>query len=364
MKTKVVALYLPQFHVIPENNEWWGNGFTEWTNVRRAIPLFENHYQPRVPLDNNYYDLSDDFELINQMETAREYGVDAFCFYHYWFQGKKLLEKPVEHLLEKKTPIKYFLSWANEPWTRTWDGINGSREILQRQEYGGFSEWRAHFEYLYSFFESENYLYIDDKPVFVIYKPSQIPCLKEMLTEWNRLAKLKGLAGIYLISTHRSSAAVEYNNWKWDAVFDFEPFATKADIIEYKMDSINKHQGYLQENRNRIYDVIDFEMFCGYFKEKIVLRDCKHFRGTFVGWDNTARRGIETSIIFDNVKPEIFEKYFDYQYKISIENSLELLFVNAWNEWAEGAYLQPDNRHGYGYLQAIKNVKERYKEDD
>ena len=136
-KCAVVALYLPQFHEIPENNEWWGKGFTEWTNVKKAVPVFKNHIQPRVPLNENYYDLSDSKVLIQHMKLAKEFGIDGFCFYHYWFGGKKLLEKPVENLLhEKKIPLDFMLCWANEPWTRTWDGDNGSKTILLDQNYG------------------------------------------------------------------------------------------------------------------------------------------------------------------------------------------------------------------------------------
>ena len=154
MKCKILALYLPQFHQIPENDEWWGEGFTEWTNVKKAKPLYARHYQPRIPLYDNYYNLLDKNVMRKQAKMAKRHGVDGFCFYHYWFQGKKLLEKPLELLLaDKECQLEYCLSWANESWTRTWDGREGENQILINQTYGRKEEWKAHFEYLLPFFK-------------------------------------------------------------------------------------------------------------------------------------------------------------------------------------------------------------------
>jgi lipopolysaccharide biosynthesis protein len=178
-KIRSIAIHLPQYHTIPENDEWWGEGFTEWTNVKKAKPLFEGHHQPHVPLSNNYYDLSENKALCKQAELAKKYGIDGFCFYHYWFNGKKLLEKPLEQMLERGTPdFPFMLCWANENWTRTWDGMD--KHILMKQEYG-FEDDEAHFDYLLPFFKDDRYIKIDGKPVFLVYRTELFPDINRNL---------------------------------------------------------------------------------------------------------------------------------------------------------------------------------------
>ncbi|RRQ78488.1 glycoside hydrolase family 99-like domain-containing protein, partial [Enterococcus faecium] len=192
---RVIAFYLPQFHEIPENNEWWGEGFTEWTNVKTARPLYSGHYQPREPINDNYYDLLNDDVKEWQVSIAKKNGIYGFCFYHYWFDGKMLLEKPVEQFLKNKNlDINFCLSWANEPWTKAWVSKNDS--ILIEQNYGNEENWEKHFDYLLPFFKDSRYICNDGKPLFVIYRPEQIGCLNEMLDYWQILAKKNGLAGI------------------------------------------------------------------------------------------------------------------------------------------------------------------------
>ena len=179
---KILALYLPQFHSIPENDKWWGNGYTEWTAVKNAKPLFANHYQPRIPLDNNYYDLSNNSgkTWFWQAELARKFGIYGFCIYHYWFEGKQLLERPMEILRDhKEMDINYCICWANETWSRNW--YAQERTVLLEQRYGDESAWIKHFEYLNTFFRDKRYIKIDNKPVINIYHSQEITCLKEML---------------------------------------------------------------------------------------------------------------------------------------------------------------------------------------
>ena len=167
---KIIAFYLPQFHNIPENDEWWGNGFTEWTNVKKAKPIFEGHQQPKVPLNNNYYNLLDDNVKVWQADLAKKYGVYGFCYYHYWFNGKMLLEKPMEQMLEnKEVDIPFCISWANEPWTKAW--VGDEKKMLIAQEYGQEEEWKEHFMYLLPFFKDERYIKKDGKPFFIFYRP-------------------------------------------------------------------------------------------------------------------------------------------------------------------------------------------------
>lgn len=359
MKTRIVAMHLPQFHRIPENDKWWGEGFTEWTNVRQAKQLFEGHYQPRVPFDKNYYDLSEKDTLLNQMKCARLFGIDGFCFYHYWFSGTKLLERPIEELLNyKDIPLDFCLCWANEPWTRKWNGEKGSECTLIDQEYGQEKEWKEHFSYLKNFFVHKNYLRCNDMPIFLIYNGTDITDRSAMQNCWNECAKEAGLKGIYFIYVHRNQMYLEMP-MTGDAWMDFEPFATMQSIYPEKLNSItHQYKAILKENEGRMFDVIDYSKFCQIMVGRY--SGCKnHFLGFFVGWDNSPRVGENYYCIFDNNKPEIVEEYFGIQYRRSLQAQKELLFINAWNEWGECTYLEADERYGYGYLEAIKSVVSR-----
>ncbi|HEM5166089.1 TPA: glycoside hydrolase family 99-like domain-containing protein, partial [Streptococcus suis] len=191
-----IAFYLPQFHAIPENDEWWGEGFTEWTNMKAATPLFEGHLQPRIPLDNNYYNLLDEKTMEWQVELAKKYGLYGFCFYHYWFNGHMLLEKPMEMMLNNPNiNFPYMICWANEPWTNAWKA-DGNEKTLIAQHYGREKEWKQHFEYLLQFFKDKNYIVENNKPMLLIYRPEIIECLNEMLDYWNELAIEAGFSGI------------------------------------------------------------------------------------------------------------------------------------------------------------------------
>ena len=219
---KVIAWYLPQFHEIPENNEWWGTGFTEWVNVKKAKPLEEGHNQPRIPLNDRYYDLSDVSVQKWQIETAKKYGVYGFCMHHYWFDGKLLLEKPIEQYLKNKgLDFPFCICWANEHWTNRW--IAGNEKILIEQKYGNKKEWKDHFEYLLPFFRDERYIRIDGKPFMVIYRPELIDCINEMLDYWQKLAKMSGLPGI----------TFAYQGMKWDFVKNKDDSRFSYDI-EYQ----------------------------------------------------------------------------------------------------------------------------------
>lgn len=355
--TKVFAMYLPQYHEIPENNEWWGEGFTEWTNVKSSAPLFEGHYQPRVPANGNYYDLSDPETMTKQMLLAKHYGIDGFCFYHYWFNGKQLLEKPVNMLLERENiELPFCLCWANEPWTRNWDGAVGSKVTLIGQNYGDFEDWNRHYKYLSAFFKRNEYIKIEGKPVLVIYKQEMIDVRKDILMLWNALAIEDGFSGIFVINTKRGNVSIKelYGN----AFFDFEPFETLNSALPSELEMVvNSYVGNREDNAGRVYRVYDYERICQYMVRRNVIND-KHYLGMCIGWDNSARRGVNSKYIFENVTPDVFKKYFKMQYNRAVQANHELMFINAWNEWAEGTYLEPDERFGLGYLEAIKAVRE------
>ena len=214
-RTKLIAFHLPQFHTIPENDEWWGQGFTDWVNVKNAKALYKFHNQPRVPLNNFYYDLSDVEVLRWQSELAKKYGIYGFCYYHYWFGGKLLLQKPLENLLkEKSIDFPFCLCWANETWCRTWDGR--SRDVLIRQEYGGEKEWKEHFKYLKDFFQDSRYIRIHNKPVIVIYRSGDCKCYNEMIACWRELCPEYGIDDLYVIDERNGFK--QSNNEQTDAL--------------------------------------------------------------------------------------------------------------------------------------------------
>lgn len=354
----VISMYLPQFHRTRENDEWWGEGFTEWTTVKKAEKFHQNQYQPRIPLKCNYYDLLNQETMFWQADLMKQYGVDGQCFYHYWFKdGRQILEKPAQNLLQwKEIDIPFCFCWANESWARTWSRIgdknpwanifereeerNGSG-ILLEQKYGEEEQWKRHFEYLLPFFKDERYIKIDNRPVFLIYKSSIIPCLNEMLDKWKRWAVESGFAGIYVIGAN-SNQKVEKC---LDAVLYHEPQRTMS-IMNYRKPD---RADILTLDYNEVWG--ELLSFCS-DSEKAVY-------GGFVGYDDTPRRGKE-GIIIENAEPDKFKIYLAELMAKNAANSKELVFLNAWNEWGEGMYLEPDEKYGYGYLEAVKYAKEHY----
>lgn len=346
MDTKLIAFYLPQFHRIKENDEWWGEGFTEWSNVKKSQPFYEGHNQPRVPLDNNYYDLSKKETLEKQAELAKEYGIHGFCFYHYYFNGKKLLEKPAEILLgNTDIDLKYCFSWANEPWTRSWDGK--TRDIIMPQSYGEKKEWKEHFDYLLLFFKDERYIKKENKPVFLIYRTNNIPNCEKMIKYWEELSISNGFDGIYLLETLNSFQKNPVLNSS-KGVVEFEPMLT----MRHYLKSTTQIKRVLRKKMG-LLDVVNYDEVWS----QIITRDnnyCKkRYLGAFVGWDNTPRKG-RKGLVIESSTPEKFGRYLKVQIN---KNNTDFLFINAWNEWAEGAYLEGDTNNNLSYLEKIKEGK-------
>lgn len=369
---KVIALYLPQFHTIPENDKWWGTGFTEWTNTKKATPLFEGHYQPKTPLNENYYDLSDVTVMEHQADMAKKYGVYAFCYYHYWFKnGKKLLEKPIENMLKNpKVDIPFCLCWANENWSKNWDG--GNREVIMEQDYGTKRDWEKHFLYLLAFFKDPRYIIIENKPLLVIYKPEQINKLNAMIDYWRKRCREEGFDGIVIVRQFPNSMYdPNFDDSRIDYSVKFEPASTQA----YRHYCINK-KPYLvpgrKENIKRIIKSLlpkeivektrrhpaEQKLTIEYYDDAwdIILNQepCndKLINGAFVDWDNTARN--VNGRMYLGASPQKFKKYMTALLKK--ESALDLIFINAWNEWAEGAYLEPDEKYQYAYLEALREA--------
>ncbi|WP_230266535.1 glycosyltransferase WbsX family protein [Allobaculum fili] len=354
---KIIALYLPQFHRIPENDEWWGPGFTDWVNVKKAVPLFKGHLQPRVPLNHNYYDLSDPKVLADQSSLALAYGIDGFCFYHYWFNGKLLLEKPVEQLLTNTdVKIPFMFSWANETWARTWDGRE--KNILIQQEYGGEKDWESHLQYFLPFFKDERYIKIDNKPVLLLYTSSRIQNCAEMVDFWNRRLREYGFDGIYILETlnYIQPKPVLPNA---AGTMTFEPVYTFSN--EMKKQSLPaKIDRFLKVNMN-LHKLTKYDSKSVF--ENIANRSQPENNNpsVCVGWDNTARKGKNGSVMVDN-DPQYFK---DTLHKLMTEDTTgPFVFINAWNEWAEGTYLEPDNFYGTRYLEIIEQEKQREKTND
>lgn len=363
---KIYSFYLPQFHTFPENDKWWGKGFTEWTNTKKASPLFEGHYQPHTPLDDYYYDLMQDPKIMyKQIELAKGSGVDGFCFYHYWFEnGHKLMEKPIEKFLNSPDmDIEFCLCWANENWTRRWDGQD--KEILIKQDYDDKNGWIKHFEYLKDFFCDGRYLK-DSKgrPVLVIYKPDLISCINDMLDLWNKMAIKIGFNGLCFVYQYPN------RDKKVDKLFDyrieFEPIETTT---FFKKDIIKKYESVyliIKERLNAFFHHRKYKLYDYQQVAKISMRrriDERTWPGVFPSWDNTARRG-ERATIFNHSDPIIFEKYLTEQMKkLWAVNKDGIIFINAWNEWAEGAHLEPDKKMGLGYLEAIKKTIKKFEAD-
>lgn len=359
---KVIAFYLPQFHRIKENDEWWGEGYTEWTAVRNAKPLFEGHYQPREPLGDNYYDLLHVDAARWQQDLAKRFGVYGFCYYHYWFMGRELLERPFDLVLRNPDlDLPFCLSWANQSWTRTWYGQTSA--MLVAQEYGGPSDWEEHFTHVLPVFRDPRYIRMVGKPLFILHDPAHIQRCGEMMAHWNRLAKQHGLDGIFFVETLGGNA-IDGRELPFDAQLHFEPGYTMVHdlprrgpwpTVRRAREIVRSYWRQAGLPDRKVDRLLDYDRVCDVMVSRLPSAR-RTFLGVFPDWDNSPRRQYRSSV-FRGSTPDRFEEYLVRQIRRSTDlfNS-DLLFVNAWNEWGEGAYLEPDKRYGTRYLQAIKNA--------
>lgn len=362
-------MYLPQFHEIPENSKWWGEGFTEWTNVKKATSFFKGHVQPQVPMNKNYYDLQDGSVMKWQAKLANEFSVDAFSFYHYWFKdGKRVLEKPAENLLQHtEIPIEYCFTWANEDWTKTWHGAGGEKEVLLKEEYGSKRDWKEHFEYLLPFFEDKRYLKTDNKPLFMIHGLEHLlRNAKEMLGYWNYLAKKAGFSGIYFVAmnskrTERERKLIKANRNVLASV-DFVPGRIREEIRNSKdwrrmiKRIFNERFPNINFFNKYLCTTIDYDDF-----NKILLKyehRQNEWRNCLVNYDDSPRRG-KKGLITVNCTPEKFSKYLEKMMRLSKKAGDEYIFITAWNEWGESNHLEPDEVYGYRWLEAVKRACDR-----
>lgn len=361
LNPKIIALYLPQYHCIPENDKFWGNGFTDWVTVRNAKPLYKGHNQPRVPLDNNYYDLSQKESIKWQVSIAKEYGIQAFGIYHYWFNNdKNLLATPSEIIRDNDDiDIDYCFVWDNNSWKRSWSNVAGNAwapsvdsmkergpEILVEHVLGNKKDWEIHFNYLLSHFRGKKYLKIDNKPVFCIFNPTED--IYKMCEYWNILAQKEGFDGVYIIYQCGGRKDIPSGFIK----YKYEPHSSSW-----------YDKNLFERFRNKILKYLHIESKILYFDYdtiwKKILKAAKGnndsvIYGAFAQYDDSPRRGTHGGKIVIGSTPQKFEKYFSELVKISASQNKKYIFLTAWNEWGEGAYIEPDSVDGYAYLEAIK----------
>lgn len=355
---KFIAFYLPQFHEIPENNDAWGNGFTEWVNVKKSKPLFWGHNQPRIPLNNNYYNLLDRSTLKWQTRLANRYKVDGFALYHYWFNGRLVLEKPVRIIAENPDlKIEYCFAWANESWTKTWHGAGGDKEVLIQQTYGGEEEWEKHYQYFLTYFKDDRYLKKNGKPILIIYKLQNISRFNDMLKYWKRRAIEDGFNGLYIIAMRTAKSYAHLSKWV-DGTVDFEPNNTKYARLSTSQKKFKPREKsrFLWNRfmmRDMCYSEINYQMLAKKHNKN-------EFRTVYVDYDDTPRRGYN-GIFTKGSTPRRFEYFLKRNIQISKKEKNDLLFINAWNEWGEGNYLEPDKKNKYAYLNAILRTRNEMK---
>jgi lipopolysaccharide biosynthesis protein len=348
---KLIAFYLPQFHPFPENDEWWGKGFTEWTNVGKALPNYVGHYQPHCPIHFGYYDLRVPEVMEEQARLAKEYGIYGFSYYFYWFDGKILMDTPLEMMLaNKKVNIPFCFTWANENWSRRWDGQENDVLIAQNHSDEDSSAFIRH---LVKYFKDERYIRIDGKPILIIYRANIIPNMATTAKIWRDELLKHGIPGLYLISA-QSFGIRSPEVFDFDASVEFPPHTTHSSVIRNELELVNP------EYHGPIYSYEQVVTNAVLSKEP----DYKLYRTAMLSWDNTARKQ-NNSHMFHGFSLLRYKQWLS-----SIVNKVhsnpkytvdeKIVFVNAWNEWAEGTHLEPDQKFGYGYLQTTYDVLRHY----
>lgn len=350
-----IAFYLPQYHPIPENDKWWGEGFTEWTNVRKSRSLFPGHQQPRIPGDLGYYDLRDIETRKAQAELARAAGISGFCYWHYWFGGKRLLERPFAEVLASGEPdFPFCLGWANESWAGVWHG-NPDR-ILMQQSYPGPDDEEKHFRLVQKAFEDPRYLTVDGKPIFYVYKPGQIPECRRFVEHWQRLALEAGLNGIYFIGedVYIDEKPWDYKASGFDAVVPNSPgvaflrLAKRRFLPRYLFPRM-VHKFLKQPVQHKYRDFVEHN--------RVSPDHDDFFPSVVPNWDNTPRLG-RNGVVLTGPTPGLFKRQLAWatQQVEHRPSQRRIVFLKSWNEWAEGNYLEPDAESGDAYLSVCRKL--------
>lgn len=378
-KARLIALYLPQFHAIPENDQWWGKGFTEWTNVKRAKPSFKGHYQPRIPGELGYYNLLDADIKEKQAQLAREAGIEGFCYYHYWFgNGKQLLEKPFQQVIESGKPdFPFCLCWANHTWSnKTWEKSSAlvKESILMEQTYGGIEDYTEHFYSLLKAFQDPRYIKIDGRLVFMIYDTIGFKDIKTFMSTWHQLATENNLPGFYFIGMTPStlSTYIDNNgeqkaclpNLKSSAILFHNTLELGFDAVNSfgkrrgEMLAIGKFRSLLNKVLMKLHlmNSINYDYSKtveGFFAPEDKWENV--FPTIMPNWDRTARVGKADGVYLDST-PKKFQKHLHQACELVKDKEAEhrVIIIKSWNEWAEGNYLEPDSLYGKQYLDVIK----------
>jgi lipopolysaccharide biosynthesis protein len=367
----VICFYLPQFHPIPENDAWWGKGFTEWTNVAQARPLFAGHYQPHIPADLGFYDLRLEETRIAQAELAREHGIGGFCYYHYWFNGKMLLERPFNEVLASGKPdLPFCLCWANENWTRRWDGLE--QEILAEQNYAEYDPIQ-HADWLSAAFTDKRYIRINDRPLFLVYRADQIPNIDTVIRKWRSQAAKKGLPELYLCAVKNNQYSLsdaDTIDAGFDALVEFHPnpqdLQGAAENLK-QVTIIRRFNEFI--DRFKLNDILSKRSDCVAYDYARIVGNVirrpktaqKTFPCVFPGWDNTSRRRFGITAVKNNTVSLYSQWLEDSLNRVADHaNAEQIVFINAWNEWAEGCHLEPDIKNGRSFLEATQETLTRY----
>lgn len=370
MKARLVAFYLPQFHPIPENDEWWGKGFTEWTNVAKAKPLFKGHYQPRLPADLGFYDLRVPEVREAQAQLARDAGVEAFCYYHYWFAGKRLLERPFNEVVASGRPdFPFCICWANQTWSGIWHG--SPNRVLIEQTYPGAEDNRRHFMAVRDAFLDERYMRVEGRPLFMIYRPNEFPGVKAFIEQWQQLAREHGLPGIHFVAhlfhyeTNWDFKAHGFDNCVIVSSLKGSALSTRDLLFEAGKngtrgfnDSIEALRHFIWRQSRSVFGKFNNVVLYKHV-HPFLLDACKEIPNAYPcvtpNWDNTARSNVRGVVLHDST-PELFRAHIRQAIDL-VQNrkpQLRLTFVKSWNEWAEGNYLEPDRKFGHDYLKVVR----------
>jgi lipopolysaccharide biosynthesis protein len=346
-RARAIALYLPQFHPIPENDEWWGKGFTEWTNVAKAKPMFHGHYQPHVPADLGFYDLRVPETREAQATLARRYGIEGFCYYHYWFAGRRILERPFNEVLASGAPdFPFCLCWANATWTGIWYGA--PKRILIEQTYPGRSDHEAHFRALLPAFADPRYIRVAGKPLFLVFDPESLPDAKASLDLWRSMAIDAGLGGLHIVGMPWS--------WAWDpAAHGFDASSVQPIAPGRVWVSPRKPLRWLRRRLQiwrRLPVILPYKSYAQTYMAGATRENW--YPCVMHAWDNTPRSGRNGGVLV-GATPELFRRVLEQNIEALEERPPErrLLFLKSWNEWAEGNHLEPDLRLGTGFLKAV-----------
>ena len=353
---RLVAFYLPQYHPVPDNDLWWGKGFTEWANVGKAKPLFRGHYQPHIPADLGYYDLRVPETRIAQADMAQEYGIGAFCYYHYWFAGKRILERPFNEVLHSGKPdFPFCLCWANENWTRTWDGTD--RHVLLEQKYSDEDDLN-HIRSLIPALKDRRYFRINGKPLLLVYRTEMLPNSARTADIWRSEVYRSGVGELYLVRVEGFKSGIDPQSAGFDAALEFAPDWRNMGALK------NRASWQRRLAKLGIFPKVYFEHQIIEYSDlasKILAKpdpSYTRFHCVTPGFDNSARRQKDAAI-FINSSPECYGNWLKEalsRTRSKFEGEERIVFINAWNEWGEGNHLEPDLKWERAYLEATRKA--------